>query len=83
MKTTIEIEDVLFRRIKAVAAATGVSLKDFVTQALRRELEAPAADETPSWRRHFGKLGDLRAESKRVLRHIEEAFEFQESRQPI
>jgi plasmid stability protein len=42
MKTTLEMPDDLFRKAKAVAALRGQSLKDFVTELLRRELDAPA-----------------------------------------
>jgi hypothetical protein len=41
MKTTIDMPDELFRKAKAVAALRGQSMKDFITQLLARELEAP------------------------------------------
>jgi hypothetical protein len=43
MKTTIEIPDDLFRRIKATAALRGESLKDFITGALRDCLDLQAS----------------------------------------
>lgn len=42
MKTTIEIPDDLFRRAKAVAALQGLSMKEWLTNLLRREIDAPA-----------------------------------------
>lgn len=42
MKTTLEIPDPLFRKVKSTAAERGQSLKDFVTDALRDKL-APNA----------------------------------------
>ena len=42
MKTTVEMPDDLFRKAKAVAALRGQSLKDFITELLRRELDTPA-----------------------------------------
>jgi predicted lipoprotein len=49
MKTTIEMPDDLFRRAKAVAALQGLSMKDWLTNLLRREVgagtTAPAADQ--------------------------------------
>lgn len=41
MKTTIEMPDDLFRRIKAAAAMQGQTLKEWMTTVLRREVEAP------------------------------------------
>lgn len=43
MKTTIEMPDDLFRRAKAVAALQGLSMKDWLTSLLRREVGAGAA----------------------------------------
>ena len=43
MKTTIEMPDDLFRRAKAVAALQGLSMKDWLTDLLRRELGAGPA----------------------------------------
>ena len=39
MRTTIDIPDPLFRRIKSVAASKGLSLKEFINSAAVRELE--------------------------------------------
>ncbi len=39
MRTTVEIQDVLFRRIKSAAAVRGVTLKRFLHSAIARELE--------------------------------------------
>ncbi len=38
MKTTIEMPDDLFRKAKAVAALRGLSMKQWITDMLRREL---------------------------------------------
>jgi len=38
MKTTIEMPDDLFRRAKAAAALQGLSMKDWLTDILRREV---------------------------------------------
>jgi Arc/MetJ family transcription regulator len=56
MKTTIEIEDELFRRSKAEAALRGETLKEFFTAALRAHLgkSAGAAQRTAGWRSVFG-----------------------------
>ena len=43
MKTTIEMPDDLFRRAKAVAALHGLSMKEWLTNVLRREVGAGTA----------------------------------------
>lgn len=40
MRTTVDLEDHLFRRAKSAAALHGLSLKELITRALKRELEA-------------------------------------------
>ncbi len=39
MRTTIELPDALFRRMKATAALEGRSLRAFITQSVSHELE--------------------------------------------
>ncbi len=41
MKTTVEIPDQLFREAKSAAAGRGVSLRAFLTEALREKLAGP------------------------------------------
>ena len=43
MKTTIELSDDLFRKVKAEAALRGRKLKDLVAEGLHLVLEAPQA----------------------------------------
>jgi hypothetical protein len=78
MKTTIEIPDPLFRRVKSRAAERGQSLRDFVAEALQEKLspspgQAVAGD--PPWMQAFGKLRRLRKETARVEARIADAFE--------
>ncbi len=47
MKTTIEMPDELFRRAKAVAALQGLSMKDWLTNLLRREVGADTTAPQP------------------------------------
>ncbi len=57
MKTTIEIDDDLFRRTKAEAALRGRSLKDLFTEALTNYLDERPPSSEPrivGWRRVFG-----------------------------
>lgn len=56
MKTTVEIDDELFRRSKAEAALRGKTLKEFFTAALREYLGTPsgAPARGTGWRSVFG-----------------------------
>jgi hypothetical protein len=38
MRTTVDIPDPLFRKMKQVAALSGMSLKEFITRAIEAEL---------------------------------------------
>ena len=78
VKTTIEIPDPLFRRVKSRAAERGQSLREFVAEALQEKLspnpsEAVAGD--PPWMQGFGKLRRLHRETAQIAARIEEAFE--------
>ena len=44
MKTALEIPDTVFRRAKSVAAARGIPLREFVTEAVKDKL----ASDSPS-----------------------------------
>lgn len=78
MKTTLEIPDPLFRKVKSVAAERGQSLKAFVQEALQDKLAPkpglPAA-RGPEWMQGFGKLKRLRKETSRVQATIDQEFE--------
>ena len=80
MKTTVEIPDDLFRKAKATAAESGVSLKVFLTDAVRehlkkRSVEVSKDKAAPPWMAAFGGLRHLRKETKRINQIIEQAFE--------
>ena len=81
MKTTIEIPDVLFRRVKSTAAERGQTLKAFVGEALQEKLaprQGSARGGQPEWMRGFGKLRRLRQETRRIQESIHDAFELVE-----
>lgn len=76
MKTTLEIPDRTFRRAKSVAAAKGITLKQFFTEALEEKLrERRKSPKEKSWMKGFGALADLKAENARIARLIEREFE--------
>lgn len=73
MKTTLEMPDELFRRAKTLAAKRGLSLKQLVTTALERELEAP----TPGTRSSKRKQAEVAAslhEFERISDQISAAW---------
>jgi hypothetical protein len=78
VKTTIEIPDPLFRRVKSRAAERGQSLREFVAEALQEKLspnssQAVAGD--PPWMDGFGKLRRLHRETAQIEARIDEVFE--------
>jgi hypothetical protein len=75
VKTTLEIPDTIFRRAKSKAAARGIPLRQFVTEAVEDKLKAAPAGGQKPWMKHMGKLKDLRKETARINKVIEEAFE--------
>ena len=75
MKTTLEIPDTIFRRAKSAAANRGIPLCEFVTEAVSEKLAADAKTTETPWMTAFGKLRDLRKETGRINRAIEEEFE--------
>jgi hypothetical protein len=75
MKTTLEIPDFLFRRAKSVAAERGIPLREFVTEAVRDKLNSTGRIEDKPWMAAFGKLRQLKHETTRINRAIEEEFE--------
>jgi hypothetical protein len=78
VKTTLEIPDVLFRRVKSKAAERGQTLKEFVSEALQEKLASRRTTSRPGepeWMRGFGKLRRLRNETRSIQERIDETFE--------
>ncbi len=79
MKTTLDIPDDIFRKVKARAALRGVSLRQFVTEAVRDKVESESSlggcRTEPPWMRGFGALADLKQENRAVEKKITEACE--------
>ena len=75
MKTTLEIPDGVFRRAKLVAAARGIPLREFVTEAVKDKLTSEAKGGEKPWLKHMGKLKHLRKETARINQLIEEHSE--------
>ena len=75
MKTTLEIPNTIFRWAKSKAAEQGIPLRQFVTEAVEDKLKAAPAPGQKPWMKHMGKLKDLRRETERISKVIEQAFE--------
>ena len=75
MKTTLEIPDAIFRRAKTVAAERGIPFRALVSEALADKLRILQDKESKPWMKTFGKLRDLRKETARINRIIEQEFD--------
>jgi hypothetical protein len=65
----------LFRAAKSAATSRGVSLSQFVAEALREKLGSIPAVGPKPWMKHLGKLKRFRNETKLIEKRIEETFE--------
>ena len=75
MKTTLEIPDSMLRRAKSVAAARGIPLREFVTEAVKDKLAAEAQSGEKPWVNLMGKLKRLHKETLRLNRLIDKDSE--------
>jgi hypothetical protein len=74
VKTTLEIPDTTFRKAKARAAQLGIPLREFITRAVEEKLSAREALTERPWMKFAGALADIRPETRRIARIIEEEF---------
>ena len=74
MKTTLDIPDPVLRRAKAEAAQRGISLRQFVTEAVEEKIRAVSKVKEKPWMRMVGKLRHLRKETARINRLIDHEF---------
>jgi len=75
VKTTLEIPDPIFRKAKARAAASGIPLRQFITEAVADKLASRPSSQDKPWMRGFGGLRHLHKETVRIQRLIDEEFE--------
>ena len=76
MKTTLEVPDSLLRQAKASAARKGQTMGAFINAAIEAKLKSDAkTGQEKTWMRFAGVFRDRRADSRRVLRAIEEGCE--------
>ena len=74
MKTTLEIPDPIFRHAKARAAEQGIPLRQFVSDAVEKELRSRPSEGVRPWLKMAGRLKRLKKETVRINRIIEEEF---------
>jgi hypothetical protein len=73
VKTTVEIPDPVFRKAKAQAAQRGISLRQFLTEAVQEKLAVAKPADKP-WMKAAGKLRHLHNETVRIQRIIDREF---------
>jgi len=76
VKTTLEIPDLLYRKLKISAAHRGTTVRQLVNEALTEKLRASPgnASSQPAWSRAFGRLQHLHKETQRISRIIDDEF---------
>ena len=77
VKTTIELPDTLYRKLKSTAAEEGRSIKQILKEAITERLRrGPSAGPSAKpWEAAFGGLKSLHRENLRMERLIEAEFE--------
>ena len=80
MQTIIELPESTFREAKSLAADRGVTLQQFLTEALEEKVRHCAStvsgrEKKAPWMAGFGELSALSSENRRILVAIEEEFE--------
>ena len=76
MKTTLEIPDALFKRVKLSSVSSGTTLKRYIAEALETRLSQESSKNVEKpWMKNFGNLSHLRKETRRIEKIIENEFE--------
>lgn len=70
MKTTVDLPDLLFRKAKATAAERGISLKNFITEAVETRLTAPSTESNSVSKPWMQVLNALPRVSQEVLDEV-------------
>ena len=75
MKTTIDLADPVYRQVKARAALRGVSMRAYLSEAIRERLERDARRVGPAgWRAAFGTV------PKDAVREVQQQIDAEFSR---
>ena len=73
-KSTLEFPEPVLRKAKAKAAAVGIPLRQFVTEAVEEKLRASDRAAEKPWMKSIGGLKHLHKDNVRVQRIIDEEF---------
>ena len=73
-KTTLEFPEPVLRKAKAKAAAVGIPLRQFVTEAVEEKLRASDRAVERPWMKTIGGLKHPHRDNLRVQRIIDEEF---------
>ena len=74
MKITLDIPELIFRKAKARAAASGIPLRQFITEAVVDKLATPPSFRDRPWMKGFGALKHLHRETVRIQKRIDAEF---------
>ena len=75
MKITLEIPDPTFRKAKTTASASGIPLREYVSQAVEEKLSQASRQSGKPWLECAGELAHLHGETLRIQQIIDEDFE--------
>jgi hypothetical protein len=78
MKATIDIPNSTYEQAKTLAGAQGISVEKLLANTVQEKLGGPSFPDrvaAPPWMKGFGALADLKEESARIMKSIEEEFE--------
>lgn len=75
MQTTVELSDHLFSLAQAKAEERGISLTQWLTEAVTEKLQTGQAGAARPWMAFAGQLQDLRQETIRINALIDQEFE--------
>ncbi len=74
MKTTMDLPDTLFTTLKITVASEGISMKEFLTQAIEMRLKLRPEPVEKLWLKAFGGLKDIHRENRKLDRLIADEF---------
>ena len=74
MKTTMELPDTLFTTMKITVASEGISMKEFLTQAIQLRLKVRPEPLEKPWLKAFGGLKEMQKENRKLDRLIAGEF---------
>ncbi|HZK81612.1 MAG TPA: hypothetical protein VFC46_11105 [Humisphaera sp.] len=75
VKTTLEIPDPFYRKLKVAAVQQGKTVRQFVNEAIAEKLrKGSVSPGQPAWKQAFGGLEHLHEETKLIEQIIQKEF---------